>query len=247
MQHSGRYAGSSRTEKFVVYYRVSTDKQGQSGLGLLAQRQVVTDYLGNTPVLREFTEIESGKKSDRPELAKALQFASATGAKLLIAKVDRLTRNLGFLTRIMESSVPVVCPAMPETDSPTGRFIWHQMGAFAELERGLISERTKAGLAKTTKPIGRASAEYGTSKGCMPSEARSALLVRSAAKGGIESGKARKRTSEALRAAVLPIVQPMRDNGSTLDEIAEELNSLGVRTARGGQWSKGQVSRLLKD
>src|SRR5713226_8632785 len=133
------------TGKFIAYLRVSTDKQGQSGLGIEAQRKAVTDYLdgGNWQLLAEHVEVESGKRSDRPQLQAALAHAKATGATIVIAKLDRLARNVAFISNLMESGVDFVAADMPMAN----RLTVHVLAAVAEHEQEMISQRTKAALA----------------------------------------------------------------------------------------------------
>src|SRR5262245_11906230 len=134
---------------FIAYYRVSTGKQGKSGLGIDAQRQAVANYLngGNWRIVDEFTEVESGKRFDRPELDKALAAARVRQRPLVVAKVDRLTRSVAFLSRLLEAGVDVRFADLPQIEGPTGRFLLQQMASVAELEAGMISARTKAALA----------------------------------------------------------------------------------------------------
>src|SRR4249920_4169961 len=134
---------------FLAYYRVSTGKQGKSGLGIEAQRQAVATYLngGNWRIVGEFVEVESGRRSDRPELDKALANARVRQLPLVVAKVDRLTRSVAFLSRLLEAGVDVRFADLPQIEGATGRFLLQQMVAVAELEAGLISTRTKAALA----------------------------------------------------------------------------------------------------
>src|SRR6185369_13986627 len=131
--------------KWVAYYRVSTAKQGASGLGLDAQRSAVTDYLdgGNWQLAAEFVEVESGRKNDRPELAKALATCRRTGAALIIAKLDRLARNVAFVSNLMEAGVEFTAVDFPTAN----RLTIHILAAVAEHEREMISARTKAALA----------------------------------------------------------------------------------------------------
>src|SRR3954451_12613838 len=131
--------------RFVAYYRVSTDRQGRSGLGLDAQRAAVADYLngGNWQLVAEFTEVESGRKNDRPELAKALTACRRIGAPLVIAKLDRLARNVAFVSNLMESGVEFTAVDFPTAN----RLTIHILAAVAEHEREMISARTKAALA----------------------------------------------------------------------------------------------------
>src|SRR4051795_3734033 len=131
--------------KWVAYYRVSTQKQGASGLGLEAQREAVAGHLdgGNWQLAAEFTEIESGRKNDRPELAKALATCRRIGATLIIAKLDRLARNVAFVSNLMESGVEFVAVAFPTAN----RLTIHILAAVAEHEAAMTSTRTKAALA----------------------------------------------------------------------------------------------------
>src|SRR5215472_5363705 len=135
--------------KFVCYYRVSTGRQGRSGLGLEAQREAVKTYLngGNWTIVDEYTEVESGKNADRPALEKALAAARMHRASLVVSKVDRLTRSVAFLSRLLEAGVDVRFADLPQIEGATGRFLLQQMVAVAELEAGMISARTKAALA----------------------------------------------------------------------------------------------------
>ena len=130
--------------RFVGYFRVSTSRQGESGLGLEAQRQAVSDYLagGRRELVGEHTEIESGKRNDRPELLKALDACRKQKAKLIIAKLDRLARNVAFIANLMESGVDFVAVDFPQAN----RLTIHILAAVAEHEREMISERTKAAL-----------------------------------------------------------------------------------------------------
>ena len=137
--------------KFISYLRVSTDKQGKSGLGIEAQRQAVERYLngGRWTVAAEYVETESGRRSDRAKLAAALAHAKAIKAKLVFAKLDRLTRNVDLLRSLVASDVDLVFCDLPNVPpGPMGRFLLTQMAAVAELEAGLISERTKNALAR---------------------------------------------------------------------------------------------------
>jgi len=139
--------------KFVCYYRVSTGRQGKSGLGLEAQRAAVENYLngGRWKIVDEFTEVESGKNADRPALDKALAAARLHRAALVVSKVDRLTRSVAFLSRLLEAGVDVRFADLPQIEGATGRFLLQQMVAVAELEAGMISKRTKDALAQARK------------------------------------------------------------------------------------------------
>ena len=139
--------------EFVCYYRVSTGRQGKSGLGLDAQRTAVEAYRngGDRTIVEEFTEVESGKNSDRPALDQALSAARLHRAALVVSKVDRLTRSVAFLSRLLEAGVDVRFADLPQIEGATGRFLLQQMVAVAELEAGMISKRTKDALAQARK------------------------------------------------------------------------------------------------
>src|SRR5215475_8047769 len=143
----------ANTGKFIAYYRVSTDKQGKSGLGLEAQRAAVANYLngGDWKIIAEFTEVESGKRADRPQLDAALKAARLHHATIVVSKVDRLTRSVAFLSKLLEANVDVRFADLPSIEGPTGRFMLQQMASVAELEAGLISDRTKKALAAAKK------------------------------------------------------------------------------------------------
>jgi DNA invertase Pin-like site-specific DNA recombinase len=223
--------------RFVSYLRVSTDKQGASGLGLEAQRKAVEDYLngGSWNLEREFVEVESGKRADRPELTKALAYAKALGATLVIAKLDRLSRNLAFIVSLQEAHVRFVCADMPEANELT----IHLLAAVAQHERKMISQRTKDALA--------AAKARGTKLG-NPNGA--AALRRAAALRGTKVPEA---ALEAVRAGadrhaqvVFPVIEELRREGiSSLEGLARELNARGIQTARGGQWYATTVANLL--
>src|SRR5436305_606617 len=134
---------------FIAYYRVSTGRQGRSGLGIEAQRAAVATYLngGDWRIIAEFTEVESGKRSDRPQLDHALAAARLHRVPLVVSKVDRLTRSVSFLSRLLDAGVDVRFADLPQIEGATGRFLLQQMVAVAELEAGMISARTKAALA----------------------------------------------------------------------------------------------------
>lgn len=219
---------------FVAYYRVSTARQGASGLGLEAQRAAVASYLngGAWRILAEFTEVESGRKADRPELEKALHKARLHRVPVVVAKVDRLARSKGFLERIIESGVDVRFCDLPSIEGATGRFILQQMAAVAELEAGLISTRTKAALA-AAKQRGQ---KLGGNRG---------VKLAAAAQ---EAGRAVQTARAAARGSDLaPVIAELRGAGIvSLGGIAQALNERGIPTARGGAgWSPVQVSRVL--
>jgi len=212
--------------KFVAYYRVSTDRQGKSGLGLDAQREAVTSYLngGSWQLVQEFVEVESGKRADRPQLAAALAACRKHKAKLVIAKLDRLSRNLAFVATLMESGVEFVAVDNPHANKLT----IHILAAVAQHEREMISERTKAALA-AARPRGT---QLGNPR------------LAAAAKRGVASIKANARQ---FAANVLPIIEEIERSGVTShNAIAAKLNERRVPTARGGKWTHMQVGAVLR-
>ena len=213
----------------VAYYRVSTDKQGRSGLGLEAQREAVRVFLAGAAPVAEFVEVESGKRKDRPELAKALEACRLYRATLVIAKLDRLARNVAFVSALMESGVEFVAADMPHAN----RLTIHILAAVAEDEAKRISERTKAALA-AAKARGQ---RLGGFRGYVPSEAD-----RKAAVG------ARAAAAREDAARVLPTIREIQAAGVTsLSGIARELTKAGVGTPRGdGPWQAVQVRRVLQ-
>jgi DNA invertase Pin-like site-specific DNA recombinase len=221
--------------KFIAYYRVSTGRQGKSGLGLEAQREAVETYLngGDWQIVEEFTEVESGKNADRPALDKALASARLHRASLVVSKVDRLTRSVAFLSRLLEAGVDVRFADLPQIEGATGRFMLQQMVAVAELEAGLISARTKAALA-AAKKRGK---KLGGYRGVMPS-----------AKMQKASKAARRARADARAADVAPVIAELQASGAgSLRAIADGLNAKAIPTARGdGEWTPTQVMRVLE-
>lgn len=220
------------TGRFISYLRVSTAQQGTSGLGLEAQREAVLQYLngGKWKLVEEVVEIESGKRNDRPALAQALRLAKKHRATLVIAKLDRLARNVHFISGLMESGVDFVAVDMPEAN----RFVIHILAAVAEHEAEAISKRTKAALAAAKargKKLGgrRVSAE------------RFAQI-------GAGARQAHSEKAQQGRAEILPEIHKLQASGAiTLREIAAGLNAQGTPTPRGhGEWTATQVMRVLK-
>ena len=214
---------------YVTYLRVSTDRQGKSGLGLDAQRKAVADHVaGKGEIAAEYVEIESGKKNDRPQLARALAEAKRIGAVLLIAKLDRLARNVAFIANLLEAGVEIAAADMPEAN----RFLLHVMAAVAEHEAQAISDRTRAALA--------AAKARGVALGwSIPGRAEE---QRQAARKGAERN-ARKADQHA--ANVLPIIRQIAAPGASLRQIADELNTRGIKTARGGLWYAATVRNIM--
>lgn len=224
----------AQSGKFVTYYRVSTAKQGKSGLGLEAQQAQVAAYLngGKWQIVEEFVEVESGRRSDRPALDKALAAARLHRCPLVVSKVDRLTRSVAFLSRLLEAGVDVRFADLPQIEGATGRFLLQQMVAVAELEAGMISARTKAAL-QAAKKRGQ---KLGGDRGVRPSN-----KVRSSATAALV-----KRSAQRA-ADIAPTIAELQAGGATsLRAIAAALNESGIPTARGGGiWSAIQVKRIL--
>jgi DNA invertase Pin-like site-specific DNA recombinase len=217
---------SQTPKQYVIYYRVSTKRQGESGLGLEAQERDVALFLANYSdqpftVIGTFTDVESGKNDDRPELAKALDLARTHRAEVLVSKLDRLSRDLAFIANLMkDKSVSFRVASMPHADT----FQLHIHAALAEQEREFISMRTKQALASAK--------------------------TRGVKLGGLRPNT-RTRNVEASQAAdaaaqqVASIILPMRKNSATLDQIATALNAAKVPTQRGGKWYATTVKNAL--
>jgi len=220
--------------RFVAYYRVSTDRQGKSGLGLEAQRAAVANYVAGAggAVAAEFEEVESGKRTDRLQLAAAL---AACRAAPVIAKLDRLARNARFLLHVVEGTgetCVVFCDLPSVPPGPVGKFLLTQMAAVAELEAGLISQRTRAALA-AAKARGTVLGNPRLQAGA-PEQARTAAAAKSA--------QARARAAD-----VLPYLDAARQAGArTLHKLAEALTNRGVLTPAGKRdWRPEQIRRVL--
>lgn len=213
--------------QYVAYYRVSTQKQGQSGLGLEAQRDAVIQFVRHPgQIIEEFTEIESGKNNNRQQLTAAIAFAKQNKATLIIAKLDRLSRNAGFIFTLRDSGVDFMCADMPDANTIT-------VGIFAVLaqhERELISSRTKAALTAKRKQ----GHKLGSPKNLSSDARKKGLVIR----------QTNAKENLANRQAIKIIVSD-RKEGKTYDQITYELNELGYRTRRGKLYNKGTVKRLF--
>lgn len=221
-------------DRFVAYYRVSTAKQGRSGLGLDAQRRMVAEFLsgsaGGWPPVAEFVEVESGTKSDRPELQKAIRECRMTGAKLVIAKLDRLSRNAAFLLNLRDSGVEFVAADMPSAN----RMTVGVMALVAEEEARAISSRTKAALQSwRERNPGR---KLGNPAGF------GGVVYRNDGKAG---GQARMRQADEFASLVGPTVREMQAAGMSLRAMAAKLGERGIKTANGGAWTATTVRNVL--
>lgn len=211
--------------RYVAYYRVSTKRQGASGLGLEAQRAAVHAFLngGSWTIVGEFTEVESGKHDDRPQLAHALAQCRLTGASLVIAKLDRLSRDAAFLLNLEKAGVEFVAADMPGANKLTVRL----MAVIAQEEREMISARTRAALAQA-KARG---VKMGGYRGHMVD--------------GRLGSAALARQADTFAARVGPVAQALRGQGMSLERVANVLTERGIETARGGQWTATAVKNLL--
>jgi DNA invertase Pin-like site-specific DNA recombinase len=219
-------------KNYVIYFRVSTKKQGRSGLGLDAQKEIVKGYLASSSgkVLEEFTEIESGKNGSRPELTKALEVCQKNKATLLVAKLDRLSRELHFITYLEKSKIDFICADMPEAN----RLTIHIFGAMAQHEREIISQRTKQALAQAKKRGQKLGAH-------LPQVKKALAKAKRKSKGSLS--KMAQDFAESLRATILPL----RKNGMSQRQIVNILNECDVKTARGSsEWSLVQLQRVMQ-
>lgn len=225
-----------QSTKHVAYYRVSTKEQGDSGLGVAAQQSAVRTYLAGKgwPPLAELEEVESGRSTTRPKLAEALTLCRVHGATLVVAKLDRLARNAHFLGTILQSGVQVVFLDLPNLGSgPVPTFILQQLASVAELEAGLISQRTKAALAQARAR----GVVLGGDRGHKPTRAT------------IEAGAAGKRSAADRRAGDLRVLieQVIADGHASYRAIAAALNDRQIPTpSGGGAWQATTVSRVMK-
>jgi DNA invertase Pin-like site-specific DNA recombinase len=212
-------------KQFVIYTRVSTRRQGDSGLGLDAQHRDIQLYLSTYAevpfeVLGEFQDIESGANSDRPELAKAIELAEKTSATLLVAKLDRLSRKVSFISTLMDrKKLNLTVASMPHAD----KFQLHIYAALAEQEREFISLRTKAALA----PL-KGTGKLGGNRGNID-----------------KANEAARAMADTHAQKVIDTVLPLKKAGRTLQQIADTLNKTGVTTARGGKWYPTTVKNVL--
>lgn len=217
-------------QKAVAYIRISTSKQGKSGLGIEAQRAAISTFCAANEIelAAEFVETESGKGADaleqRPQLAAALAEARRLNGPVIVAKLDRLSRDLAFIASLMSRRVPFV---VTELGAQTDPFTLHIYAALAEQERVMIARRTKAALA--------------------------AAKARGTRLGNPNIDKAREVAVDAIRqkahafgSNVLPVIREIRSTGASLRQTAAALNARGIPTARGGQWAATQVSDYLR-
>lgn len=217
-------------ETFVAYYRVSTKQQGGSGLGLEAQRKSVLSYVQDPAlIVGEFTDVESGKLNQRLQLINAITYAKTHGARLIIAKLDRLSRNLTFIASLLESKVHFICADMPDANE----FTIHLLAALAQQERKLISERTRQALEQKRRQVGEW--RKGTGSFLDPAVSAKAASI----------NHQRASSNEHNRKAT-ELIGALLEAGLSYTEIAKRLNRSGFLTARGCAFQPTQVIRLAK-
>lgn len=223
---------------YIAYTRVSTKKQGSSGLGLEAQTAAVTNFVnGHGKLLATYTEVESGKKADRPELAKALAHARRSKAILVVAKMDRLSRNVAFLSALMESTVEFVAVDNPHAN----RLTIHILAAIAEHEAKATSIRTKEALqAAKARGVKLGSNRPGHWEG------KEHLRQAGIKKATKAAALVNRTTRIGIYSDLVPLIKNLRSQGVTLQAIAANLNELGHATRRGKAWNHVQVLRILR-
>lgn len=225
-------------QKLVAYYRVSTKRQGESGLGLDGQRAAVEEYArrNGAIVIGIYTEVESGKRADRPELATAIAHAKRSKARLVVAKLDRLARNVAFLSALMESGADFVAI----DNEHANRLTIHILAAVAEAEAKAISERTKSALAAAR----RRGAQLGSARPGHWDGMEQRRLAGSKV-GSARAAAVHRESAKADYADLLPTMAEFRKAGDSLRTIAARLNDLGHTTRSGGQWNPMTVRNVL--
>ncbi len=220
------------TGKFVSYCRVSTARQGQSGLGLDAQKKAIADFLngGDWELMGEYIEIESGKKNDRKELTRALHRCAMTGSTLLIAKLDRLSRDLHFISSLQKAGVEFTACDMPSAS----KFTIHILASVAEHEREMISQRTRLAL-QAAKARGQVLGSPNNLNGD------------AAAKGRKCGNAANKAKAESFAIKISPVIEEFQTQGLSLRQITAELNNRNILTASGqlGCWCPASVRNVI--
>ena len=237
-------------KKFVAYYRVSTRKQDDE---MPAQKTAVKNYLKNHyPPVKSFTEVESGSKNNRPELLKALKYCKENNCKLVVAKLDRLSRDLGFIANLQKSNVEFVCADMPEANSLTISLL----GCLAQWERDQIAKRTKLALAEKKKqgiklgyhnPVVKRAVDRRTKKLLKEKEIRDRAKQLKKSKGRVANHTIKKASKRQLADnKIVPQIKILREQGFSFEKVAQALNKSGLKTRWGKQWSQVQVIIVAK-
>ncbi len=229
---------STFAKTLFAYYRASTASQGKSGLGIEAQRAAVVRFAETEglQIVGEFVEVETGKGSDaldrRPQLIAALAAAGRAKGAVVVAKLDRLSRDVAFISGIMAQRIPFIVAELGADADP---FMLHLFAALAEKERAMISARTKAALSAAK------------ARGVKLGNPRIAdIQAKGAAAGAAKGAAANREAANEFAASILPIVKPLRDQGLSLRQITDALNTQGVATARGGAWGATQIADILR-
>ena len=226
-------AAQTQETRFVSYLRVSTTRQGASGLGLEAQRETVLSYLngGDWTLLAEFVEVESGKQDDRPKLREAIRYAKATGARLVVSKLDRLSRDAAFLLSLQKEGVDFVVAESPDIN----RLTVGVLALVAEQEREAISKRTKEAL-QAAKARG---VQLGNPQGAEP------LKRHIEEHGNVHAAEgARRKAQQTAEDLQWAVDQAEQETSGSLSAVAQWLNARGIRSPRGGRWTATSVKRL---
>jgi len=214
---------------YVAYCRVSTQKQGYSGLGLEGQREMIRNYLKGLEPIAEFIEVESGKKNNRPKLTEALELCKKTGSTLIVAKLDRLSRSVSFTSKLLESEINIIFTDMPEAN----RLVLHIISSISEYELSLVRTRTKAALAQKKKVMNLGK----------PENLLDNLQENVAKSNATNKQKALENPNNKRAASMLRL---LTKENMTLQQMADTLNSERFITSQGSQFTPSAVSVLIK-
>ena len=220
-----------QTTKYVAYLRVSTQKQGFSGLGLESQREIIQNYLYDITPISEFIEVESGRKNNRPKLKEALDLCRKTGATLIVAKLDRLARNVSFLSNLLENDVEIVFCDFPQAN----KMVLHILAAISQYEAELIATRTRQALAAKKA---RGGAKLGNPEHLLDKHEEA---IANSNKTNREKAKRNPNNKRAVAFLKVLVGQDI-----TLNQMAEILNKEGFVTSQGYQFSPSTVYKLIK-
>lgn len=215
---------------YVAYLRVSTQRQGTSGLGLQAQQEIIRNYLNGDSPIAEFIEVESGRKSDRPKLHKALELCKKKKATLIVAKMDRLSRNVAFTSQLLDSGIEIVFCDFPKAN----RLVLTIISAISEYEVGLIRQRTKAAL------------QVKKEQGCQLGKPENLMRNLDRAIANSRKTNQEKALNNANNKRAVAILRGLVNKTSNMSEMARILNAEGFLTSHGGSFSTKQVSLLLQ-
>lgn len=221
---------NTNVNNYIAYLRVSTQKQGYSGLGLEAQREIINSYLQGITPISEYVEVESGRKTDRPKLKEALAQCRKDGATLIVAKLDRLARNVSFLSSLLESDVEIIFCDFPQAN----KMVLHILAAISQYEAELIATRTRQALA--AKKI--RGAKLGNPEHLMEKHHQA---ITNSNRTNSEKANANPNNKRAVA-----LLKTLVGQGKTYQEMADTLNKEGFLTSRGFQFSASTVFKLIK-